>query len=179
MVTATVHGTPRRACRALPPVYTPGWHVRVAFLVETLEAFGMLRNRTDICVQDDWRRRCGTHHFREPPPVGRAPIGPAHVTDIGSEQKGFETALGIFESAAGILTRPSEIAPGCIFALGDRDCGTITRARPAGASCTASRRFVVTRSPAFVGMREGATPQQSESFVRRYRESQEPQGPAS
>jgi hypothetical protein len=46
------------------------------------------------------------------------------------------------------------------------------------ASGTASRRSVVTRAPAFLGMREGATTQQASSGVVRERESQSPQGPA-
>ena len=52
-------------------------------------------------------------------------------------------------------------------------------ARARRASGRASRRSVVSRAPAFLGMREGATTQQSSSLVFRYRESQEPQGPAS
>jgi hypothetical protein len=50
----------------------------------------------------------------------------------------------------------------------------ISRAR-----CRASRRAVVTRSPGFWGIKEGATTQQPEPFCSRERESQEPQGPAS
>src|SRR5262245_47240552 len=57
--------------------HTPGGDVRVECLVEPLEAFGRLLNRTDVCVTDAWRRRGGTDDRREPPPVGRTPIGPA------------------------------------------------------------------------------------------------------
>ena len=46
------------------------------------------------------------------------------------------------------------------------------------ARCTASLRCVLTRSLAFWGSSEGATPQQAEPFGVRERESQEPHGPA-
>ena len=102
------------------------------FLFETLESFGLLMNRTDIFLKDDLLRRCGTDHLREPAEMGRAPIGPAHLPDILSQQKGFETELGVFEIAEGIFTRPGEIANGFILDLGDLDRGEITRARQAG-----------------------------------------------
>ena len=43
----------------------------------------------------------------------------------------------------------------------------------------ASRRVVLTRSPGFVGIKEGATTQQPWPLLVRERESQSPQGPAS
>ena len=64
--------------------------------------------------------------------MGRAPIGPARVADIVSEQEGFETELGVFEIADGIFTRPGEITHGFIFHLGDIDRSEITRAGQAG-----------------------------------------------
>ena len=64
--------------------------------------------------------------------MGRAPIGPAHVTDIRSQQQGVETALGVFAIAEGSFTRPGEIANGFILDLGDIDRGESTRARQAG-----------------------------------------------
>jgi hypothetical protein len=55
--------------------------VLVAFWLEPLEAFGRLLNRSDVFVKNDlWRGR-GTDNFREPPQVGRAPIGPAGQAD--------------------------------------------------------------------------------------------------
>ena len=130
------------------------------FLFETLEAFGVFVHRTDIFLKDDLLRRCGTDHFREPPEVGRAPIGPARVADIVSEQEGFETELGVFEIAEGIFTCPGEIANGFIFHLGDIDRGEITRARQAGQlhGVPAVGFDAVT---GFLGIREGATTQQS------------------
>jgi hypothetical protein len=38
-------------------VQTPGLHVLVAFLVETLEALGVVSDRAAICLEHDWLRR--------------------------------------------------------------------------------------------------------------------------
>src|SRR5262249_13787515 len=103
----------------------PYLHLCLQFLFETLEAFGILSNRTDVFLKDDLLRCCRTDDFREPPQVGWAPIGPARIADILSEQEGFETELGILEIANGVFTRPGEVADGFIFDLGDRDQGEI------------------------------------------------------
>jgi hypothetical protein len=104
----------------------------LACLCETLESFGMLLNGTDIFLQDDVLSRCGADDFRQPPEGGRAPMGPAHVTDSLSQQKGFETERGVFEIAAGICTRPGESPDGFIFHRGDRDHGESPRAGEPG-----------------------------------------------
>ena len=75
-------------------------------------------HRTDIFLKDDLLNGRGTDHFREPSQVGRAPIGPAHVPDIVSEQEGFETELGVFQIADGVFTRAGEVTNGFIFHLG-------------------------------------------------------------
>ena len=141
-------------------VQAPGFHLLVECLFETLEAFGVFVDRADIFLKDDLLRWGGTDHFSEPPEVGRAPIGPAGIADIVSQQEGFETKLGVFEIAEGIFTRPGQVANGFIFDFGDIDRGEITRAREPG-QLQASRRSVLTRSPAFLGIKEGATTQQS------------------
>ena len=69
--------------------------------------------------------RVWTDHRREPSEVGRAPICPAHVPGILSQQKGFETELGIFEIADGIFTRAAEVADGFVFHRRDLDGGEI------------------------------------------------------
>ena len=80
---------------------------------------------TDICWQDDGLRRGRADHCREPSERGRAPIGPAHGADSGSEQERFEAKLGVCEIAAGLCTSPAEVTHGCVFHLGDRDRGEI------------------------------------------------------
>jgi len=138
----------------------------------------MLLNGTDRFLTGDVLSRGGADHCREPPEVGRAPICPAHVTDILSQQKGFETELGIFEIANGIFTRPGEIPDGFIFPLGARDHRELTRAGEPGQWSGVSAVGV---DPIiwFGGLNEGATPQQSSPLCVRERESQAPQGPAS
>ena len=56
----------------------------------------MFSNGADVFLKDDLLRWGGTNDLREPPQVGQAPIGPSCVTDIVSEQKGFEAQLGVF-----------------------------------------------------------------------------------
>jgi hypothetical protein len=113
-------------------MHTPGVHVIVAVLVETLEAFGLCVNRTAICVQNDGLRRGGADHVRAPPAMGRAPGGPAGVAAIVSEPAGVEAPLGVRESAAGRGTGPREIPNGFIVNRGDINHGESTRARPPG-----------------------------------------------
>jgi hypothetical protein len=101
-------------------------HVLSSCLFETLEAFGRLVNRPDICLNDEWLRRCGTDHLSEPLEGGRAPRGPAPLTASLSQPTGVQTALGVFERADGLFMRPGEIAHGCSFDWGDIDGGEIT-----------------------------------------------------
>jgi hypothetical protein len=92
----------------------------------------MLVHRTDVFLKDDVLRRGGTDDLREPPQVGRAPSGPACVTNIGSEHKGCETQLGVFKIAERIFTGPREVANRFIVDLGDLDHSESPRARQAG-----------------------------------------------
>lgn len=95
------------------------------FLVQTPEALGVLRDGTDVCLKDDLLCRGGTDDFREPPKVGRAPIGPARLADILAEQEGFESELGIFEIADRIFARPREIPDRFIVHFGDIHGGEV------------------------------------------------------
>ena len=102
---------------------TPGVHVLLQFLFETLEAFGVFVHRSDVFLKDDVLSRCWTDHLGEPPEMGRAPVGPARVADIVSEHEGFEANRGVLAIAEGILTGSREITNGFIFYLGDLDRG--------------------------------------------------------
>jgi hypothetical protein len=104
---------------------TPRFHVLVEFLVETLEACGVLGDGTDVFLQDDVLRRCRADHVREPSEVGRVPSGPAYLTTILSKQEGFAPKLCRLAIAASVGTCPGEIANGFIFDFGDIDCGEI------------------------------------------------------
>jgi len=105
---------------------TPGLHVIGEFLLKTLEAFGGVVHRPDVCLQDDVLCRCGADDFREPAQVGRAPVCPAHVPDILSEQERLEPKRGGFAIAHGIFTCPGEVTDGLILHCGDRDPGKVT-----------------------------------------------------
>ena len=59
--------------------HTPGLDVLVPCRGATREACGRLRHRADVCGNNAWRRRGRPHHRREPPQVGRAPMGPAFL----------------------------------------------------------------------------------------------------
>ena len=87
---------------------TPRLHVILQFLFETLEAFGVFVHRSDIFLKDDLLSRGWTAYLGEPPEMGRAPVGPARVADIVSEQEGFETEFGVLEIAEGIFARPRD-----------------------------------------------------------------------
>jgi hypothetical protein len=112
---------------------TPGLPGLLACLREPLEACGMLMNRADVFLKNDlWRGR-RTDDFREPPQVGRTPIGPAGGADSVSEHKGVETALGVFEITECLFTRPGEVAHGCIVDLRDIDRSELACASEASA----------------------------------------------
>jgi len=102
------------------------------FLCQTLEALGVLTHGSDVFWKDDVLRRCLTDDFREPSEVGRVPSGPAGVTDIVSQQEGFETELGVLESADGLFPRPREVTDGRIVDPGALDWGEITGTRQPG-----------------------------------------------
>ena len=126
MVTATVNCTPRRGLEGVHHgMQAPRGDLLAEFLVQTPEALGVLRDGPDIFLKDDLLRRGGTDDFREPPEVGRTPVGPARIADILAEQEGFETELGIFEIADRIFARPREIPDGFIVHFGDIDRGEI------------------------------------------------------
>ena len=110
----------------------PRLHVILPLLFEPLEACGVFVHRSDICLKDDWLSRGWTDHLREPPEMGRAPVGPAGGADIVSQPEGVETELGILKIAEGIFARPREIANGFIFDFGDIDEGEIPRAGQSG-----------------------------------------------
>ena len=96
---------------------TPGVHVRVACRCEPREAVGLRMHRTAIVLEDDGRRRGGT----------------AHRTALRSPPQSVQTARGVCESAAGLVTRPGERAHGVSGDCGDIGGGERTGAGPAGA----------------------------------------------
>ena len=164
--------------KALPPpqglkgfdygVEAPRFDLCLECLLQTLKSLHVFVDRAHVFLENDVLRRCGTDHFREPSERGRVPGGPAGVAAIVPQQKGCAPQFRRLEIADGIFPRPAEVADGCILHHGDIHRRE-SPARASLANCTASRRSVLTRSPACLGISDGATTQQSSSFFVRYR----------
>jgi hypothetical protein len=141
--------------------------VLAAFLFETLEAVVLFADGSDIVLKDDLLRRGGTDDCRTPSQVGWAPIGPTGVAAIVSEQEGFETEVGIFESTDGLLTCTGESAHGFIFSFGDIDHGEVP-----GMSQMGELYGIPTISldaiAGFCGDQRGRSTQQSYPLLLRY-----------
>ena len=90
-------------------------------LFKTLEAFGGLVDRSDICLTDEWLCRGGADHRAEPSQVSRAPSGLARIADLVAEPEGCETTRGSLEVTDGPRTSPGEITPGVVCHVGDID----------------------------------------------------------
>ena len=99
----------------------------VKCLGKTLEACGVLVDRSDIFLNDDVLGRGGADHLAKPAQVSRTPSGLARLADIVAEQAGVETKLGGLEVTDGILTSPGEITPGFVFHVGAIDRGEVAR----------------------------------------------------
>jgi hypothetical protein len=89
----------------------------------------MVIDGAEVCLEDDWLRRCGPDHVGEPPEVSRAPRGPTRVAPIVSAEERVAPARGSREIPDGIVTRPGEVATGVICDRGDSDRGEIPGAQ--------------------------------------------------
>ena len=133
MVTATVHWHAAQGLEGFDHrVEAPALPVLLACVFETLEAFGVFGDGTDICLKDDGLRRCRADALPRATGDGPGSSWPGRGADIVSEQEGLQTKLGVFEITEGIFTGPGEVAHGFVFDLGDIDRGEITRASQAG-----------------------------------------------
>jgi hypothetical protein len=113
-------------------VQTPRLHVILECLCATLESFGVFVDGADLCLPDDWLHWCRADHCREPPEMGRAPMGPTGGADIVSASERCASKLGVLKIAAGIFPCPREVSYGFIFDLGDINHRESTRARQPG-----------------------------------------------
>jgi hypothetical protein len=109
-------------------VSSPGVDVVMQFLLQTLQACGVLGDRPDVCVENDRLRGRGPDHCGAPPPMGWTPGGPARVPDILPQPEGFEPKLGGLAVPQGICAGAGALANG--FGLDRRniDRGEISRA---------------------------------------------------
>jgi hypothetical protein len=87
------------------------------------------------------------------------------------KEEGLETARGGLELAEGIVTGPAAGPESVIFPWGTEPAVSAPK-RARRARGPGFRRAVWTRSPAFFGLRDGATTQQAEPCGVRERESQ-------
>jgi hypothetical protein len=90
------------------------FHVILPFLCQTLEAFGVFGNGSDICLKDDLLRRCLTNAFREAPEMGRAPMGPARVADVMPAQEGLEPKFRLRDGNNDLLKDFDDYCEGAI-----------------------------------------------------------------
>jgi hypothetical protein len=95
------------------------------FLFQTLEAFGVLVDRSDIFLEDDLLSGCGIDHFREPPEGDRASSDLARVADVMAKEECLELKLGGLQILCGIFTRAAEVANGFVLHCRDIDWGEI------------------------------------------------------
>ncbi len=122
MVTATVQlhateGLERVHHRAKPP----GGDLFMEFLVKPLEPFGVLGDRSDICLEDDWLRWGGTDDLAEPAQMSWAPGGPTGIADIMPQQKRVQAKLGSLEIVERIFTRTAQVPNGFVCDRWDID----------------------------------------------------------
>lgn len=151
---------------------------RLECLCQTREAFGGFGDRPPILLEDDRVGGRRTDDGREPSERCGAPRAWPVERMSWRRRKAFRrdfAALRSWMLSARARLR-SRMASSSTW-------GTSTRGRSperiSRARGRASRRSVVTRSPAFFGIHEGATTQQSCPLVIRWRSSQSPHGPAS
>ena len=101
-------------------------------LVQTPAARGGLRDGPALCLQDALWRRGGADACREPPEVGRPPVGPARIAASLAEPAGLETARGILQGADRLFARPGASTDRFIVHGGDIHGGQVSRAGQAG-----------------------------------------------
>jgi hypothetical protein len=102
-------------------IQAPGLDLVLEFGLEALEAFVVFGNAPDILLEDHLLSRSRTDHLTEPTQMRRPPGGTAFITDILTQQKGLQTALGGLEIPDGILAGAGQVADGLVLDLGDVD----------------------------------------------------------
>jgi hypothetical protein len=110
----------------------PGLPLVCALLFQTRQPVGVVGDRAEVFLQDDLLRRGGTDDLAAPSEVGRAPGGPACVTDSVPQETGFQPPLRGLQITDGLFTRPAQVPHGFIRNRWDRDRGEVPRAHQAG-----------------------------------------------
>jgi hypothetical protein len=153
----------------------PRVHRRVACLCTTREACGGCGDGPNGCLEDAWLGWSRTDPCRAPPAVSRAPSGLARLATSLPEANGCEPILRAVRSrlASSRARRRSRLASAATWgtSTGGRAPERLRRAK-----WTASRRSVLTCSPAVFGSREGATTPPTSPCCVRSRSSPYPPG---
>jgi hypothetical protein len=156
----------------------PGRDRCMACLVKPLEPFGVFGDRADICWADAGLSWGGTDDLAEPAWVSRAPGGPPGIADILPPQKRVQAQRGRLEIVERLFTRAAQVTHGVVCDRWDIDRRELPRAQqprqldrvtPVGLHAVAG----------LLGMRAGATTQQTWPVFVRSGSRQSPQGPAS
>jgi len=128
-------------------------------LCEPGQTFAVVRHGSDVFVENDVLRGCGTDHLTEPAEMGWAPGGLARVADIVAQEKGLEAMLGGLEIAQRIFTGTIEVTDGFVRDLWDLNGREVARAHQAG-------------------QRHGSTPVGCDSIPRLFRDERRGNAPA-
>jgi hypothetical protein len=109
----------------------PGLHVLSECLFQTRQPCGVVGDGSDVFLEHELLRWGATDHFAEPPEVGGVPVSLAGITDIVSQEKGFEPKRGGLQIPDDIFTRPAQVSNRFILNLGNVDRGQLPRASEA------------------------------------------------
>jgi hypothetical protein len=134
-------------------IKSPGRHTLEQLGLEAGQPIDLFIDRAHGLLKHDLLRRRRADHFREVATMRVVPIGPPHIVPAQSEQEGFQPELGVLERNAGGVPGSTQIADRFVIDRRHVDA----RERNSRANSTASRRSVLTLSPGFLGMSEGAT----------------------
>jgi len=117
------------------------------------------RQQHDVILQHDLLRRMLETHRGQPAPIGLGPGTSPAVDPVMPQQKPLQMLPRFGQHPPSRHSRPHQVAHCFVRGIEDPDRGQLAGAVQL-ASIIASRRSVLTRSPDFIGIGEGATTMQ-------------------
>lgn len=124
--------------------------------LEAMHPIHLLIDGADRFLKHDLLRRRGADDLREVASMGLIPVGPPDIVPPQPEQKRLQPELRVLECQPRRIAGPTEIAHRFIVDRRHVHARQIAE-RSKRASSIASRRSVLTLSPGFFGISEGAT----------------------
>lgn len=121
--------------------------------------FGIL-DCMDIVLEDDLLCRMIKAHRGEPPSIGQGPRANPVINLVVAQQKALQMLTRLRQPSHRCRPRAHQIAHRFMSSVGIQ-IGVSSPARCSFASIKASRRSVLIRSPAFIGISDGGTTMQS------------------